>query len=43
MVTFGDNDKEHIIEIGNIYITPSIYIENVLLVDSLKYNLLIIS
>ena len=32
-VTFGDNKKEKIIGIGNIKITPSTFIENVLLVD----------
>ena len=40
IVTFGDNYKEKIIGIGNIGITPSKYIKNILLVDSLKYNLL---
>ena len=43
MVTFGDNDKGKIIGIGNIDITPSTCIENVLLVDGLKHNLLSIS
>ena len=43
MVTFGDNSKEKIIDIGNIGITPSKYIENILLVDGLKHNLLSIS
>ena len=43
MVTFGDNGKGKIIGIGNIGITPSKYIENILLVDGLKYNLLSIS
>ena len=43
MVTFGDNDKGKIIGIGNIGITPSKYIENILLVDGLKHNLLSIS
>ena len=43
MVTFGDNDKEKIIDIGNISITPSTYIENVLLVDGLKHYILSIS
>ena len=42
-VTFGDNKKEKIIGIGNIKITPSTFIENVLLVDKLKCNLLSIS
>ena len=40
MVTFRDNGKRKIIGIGNIGITPSTCIENVLLVDSLKHNLL---
>ena len=43
MVTFEDNGKRKIIGIGNIGITPSKYIENILLVDDLKYNLLSIS
>ena len=43
MVTFGDNSKRKIIGIGNISITLSKYIENILLVDGLKYNLLSIS
>ena len=43
MVTFGDNGKEKIIDIGNIGITPSTCIENILFVDDLKHNLLIIS
>ena len=43
MVTFRDNIKEKIIGIGNIGITPSKYIENILLVDGLKHNLLSIS
>ena len=43
MVIFGDNSKGKIITIGNIGITPSKYIENILLVNSLKHNLLSIS
>lgn len=43
MVTFGDNGKGKIIGIGNIGITSSTFIENVLLVDGLKHNLLSIS
>ena len=43
MVTFGDNSKRKIINIGNIGITPSTCIENVLLVDGVKHNLLSIS
>ena len=42
-VTFGDNKKSKIISIDNIKIIPSIFIENVLLVDKLKHNLLSIS
>ena len=43
MVIFGDNSKKKIIGIGNIGITPSTCIENILLVDGLKHNLLSIS
>ena len=43
MITFGDNNKKKIIGIGNIGITLSTCIENMLLVDGLKYNLLSIS
>ena len=43
IVTFGDNDKEKIIDIDNIGITLSTYIKNILLVDDLKHNLLSIS
>ena len=42
-VTFEDNKKNKIIDIGNIKITPSTFIENVLLVDKQKHNLLSIS
>jgi len=42
-VTFGDNSKGKIIGIGNIGITSSPIIEDVLLVDGLKHNLLSIS
>ena len=42
-VTFGDNKKGRIIGLGNIKISPSTFIENVLLVDKLKHNLLSIS
>ena len=34
-VTFGDNQKERIISIGKIKITPSTFIKNILLVDKL--------
>ena len=43
MVTFGDNSKGKIIGIDNIGMTLSKYIENILLVDGLKHNLLSIS
>ena len=43
IVTFGDNSKEKIIGIDNIGITLSKYIENILLVDGLKHNLLSIN
>ena len=42
-VTFGDNEKERIIGQGNIGNGASPLIESVLLVDSLKHNLLNIS
>ncbi|XP_057496707.1 uncharacterized protein LOC130781518, partial [Actinidia eriantha] len=42
-VTFGDNSKGKIIGIGNVGKEPSHIIENVLLVDGLKHNLLSIS
>ena len=42
-VTFGDNAKGKIIGIGNVDNSPTPIIENVLLVDNLKYNLLSIS
>ena len=42
-VTFGDDKKGKIIGIGNIGKTKSSNIENVLLVDGLKHNLLSIS
>ena len=41
--TFGDNSKDKIISVGNISGNPSPLIENVFLVDKLKYNLLCIS
>jgi len=43
MVTFGDNGKGKIIKISEIKITSCTFIENVLLVDKLKHNLLSIS
>ena len=42
-VTFGDDSKEKIISIGNIKLGSSPMIENVTLVDGLKYNLLSVS
>ena len=42
-VTFGDNQKGRIIDKGKIKITPSTFIEDVLLVEKLKHNLLSIS
>ena len=42
-VTFGDNSKGKIIGISNIGGNPSPLIENIFLVDKLKYNLLSIS
>ena len=42
-ITFRDNRKGRIIGIGKIKITSSTFIENVLLVDKLKHNLLSIS
>ncbi len=43
VVTYGDNGKGFIIGKDKIYITPSIFIENVLLVNGMKHNLLSIS
>ena len=43
VVTFDDNDKGKIIGIGKIQITPTIFIDNIMLVDNLKHNLLSIS
>ena len=42
-VTFGDNAKGKIIGIGNVGNSPSPIVENILLVDNLKQNLLSIS
>jgi len=42
-ITFRDDSKEKIIGIGNIKISSSPLIENVVLVDNLKHNLLSIS
>ena len=43
MVIFGDNAKEKVIEIGKVPISSSSCIDNVLLIEGLKYNLLSIS
>ena len=43
VVIFGDNEKEHIIGVSNIHVTPSTSFQNILLVDGLKHNLLSIS
>ena len=42
-ITFEDNHKRRIIGVGIIKIIASTFIENVLLVDKLKHNLLSIS
>ena len=42
-ITFGDNCKGRIIGIDKIKITPSTFIEDLLLVEKLKHNLLSIS
>ena len=42
-MTFGDNDKGHIIEFGKIWITPFTFIKNVLYVKDLKSNSISIS
>ena len=42
-ITFRDNSKGKIIGIGNVVKEPSLIIENVLLVDGLKHNLLSIN
>ena len=43
VVTFGDNGQGKIIGIGKIQITPSTFIDSVLLVKGLKHNLISIS
>ena len=43
MVTFEDDDKDHIIGISKIQITPQTCLENVLYVLGLKHNLMSIS
>jgi len=42
-VTYGDNNKGKIIGNGNIGVKGSLTIQNVLLVEGLKHNLLSIS
>ena len=42
-IIFRDNRKGRIIDIDKINITPSTFIENILLVEKLKHNLLSIS
>jgi len=42
-VTFGDDSKRKIVGIGNIKLSSSLMIENVVLVDVLNHNLLSIS
>ena len=42
-VAFGDDSKGNIIGIGNIKVGSSLLIENIVLVDGLKHNLLTIS
>ena len=39
-LTFGDDSKGNIIGIGNIKVGSSLLIENIVLVDGLKHNLL---
>ena len=43
VVTFDNDGKEKIIGIDKIYITPFTFIDNILLIDGLKHNLLSIS
>ena len=42
-VTIGDNSKRKILGVGSVGMTTNLLIENVLLVDSLNFNLLSIS
>ena len=42
-VTIGDNSKRRILGVGTVDMTSNLLIENVLLVDGLKFNLLSIS
>ena len=43
MVTFGDDDKGHIIGIDKIQIIPQTFLENVLYILGLKHTLISIS
>ena len=43
IITSGDDSKGKIIDIGNIKIDSSLLIEDIILVDRLKHNLLSIS
>ena len=42
-VTFGDNSKEKMVGLSKVAITKNLSISNVLLVDSLSFNLLSIA
>jgi len=42
-VTFGDNSKEKMVGLSKVAITKDLSISNVLLVDSLSFNLLSIA
>ena len=43
VVTIGDNDKGHIVRIGNVQLTPLTSLKNILYIRGLKYNLISIS
>ena len=38
VVIFGDNDKNKIIDLDNMKITPIIYIKNILFIDGFIYT-----
>jgi hypothetical protein len=42
-ITFGDNDKSKVKELGKIVISNDLSISNVLLVESLNFNLLFVA
>ena len=42
-IVFGDSSKSEVIGFGNVPISPTQCLTNVLLVDSLSYNLLSVS